>query len=104
LAPFLWALVPPVAVIIVERWMTGRSYLASWIGARFTEVWPMMFDARGRGVSVNFGPGGRGIEHAEALQVSFSVLWSAQLWSGGAIAAVLLAGAVWLRRHRADAE
>lgn len=99
-APFLWAVVPPVAVIVIEEWFFDDSRLASWLGGRITEVLPLSFRMNGRGFGVHDGEwisDGR-------LDIAFDLLWSGMVWQGVAIAAVLLAGVVWLRRYRADAE
>lgn len=105
-APFLWALAPPVAVMIVERWATGRTVLGRWLVERFGEVLPTAFELVGN-QNIHIGPtrhGSMGLQAEGGIFVRFDLLWSGQMWFGLAVAAVLLAGAVWLRRYRADAE
>ena len=99
-APFLWAVVPPVAVIVIEEWFYDDSRLASWLGNRITEVLPLSFRMSGHG----FGMRNDEWVSDGRLDVSFDLLWSGMVWQGVAVAAVLLAGVVWLRRYRADAE
>lgn len=106
-APFLWAVAPPAAVMTIEAIYAHKTMLGNWIMERLTEGLPLALDVtvrRGDGVTVNgVRIDDEGI-HADMVRVSFDLLGSWLLWSGVIIAAVLLAGAVWLRRYRAEAE
>ena len=107
-APFLWAVAPPVAVLIVEGWMrswNGDSFLAVWLLERISNALPLSFNVRGGdadGLHIGTRDGVWGADGG--IEVNFDLLWSGLVWEGVAIAAVLLAGTVWLRRYRADAE
>ncbi|MCA1799538.1 MAG: ABC-2 transporter permease [Xanthomonadaceae bacterium] len=101
-APFLWAVVPPAAVMMLEAWFFRDSHLALWIGNRIDKALPMAFQMSERGFSVRAH--GEDVFVEGALQMRFDLLWSYELWSGVVISAVLLVGAVWLRRYRAEAE
>ena len=107
-APFLWAVAPPVFVLIVEGWVRrfdGDTVLGSWLAERVTNALPLSFQVRGGdadGLRIGTHNGEWGADGG--IEVNFELLWSGLVWEGVAIAVVLLAGAVWLRRYRADAE
>lgn len=105
-APFLWAVAPPVVLMIVERIYTGRTLLGRWLLERVTEGLPLAFNVTARRGNLQIN--GVRIDESgisgDVIQVSFALLGSWLLWSGVIVAAVLLAGAVWLRRYRADPE
>lgn len=101
-APFLWAVVPPAAVMMLEAWFFRDSHLALWIGNRIDKALPLAFQVSDGGFSVRAH--GEEVFVEGALQMRFDLLWSFELWSGVAISAVLLIGAIWLRRYRAEAE
>lgn len=101
-APFLWAVVPPVVVIVIEQWFMDDSRLLHWLSQRMTEVLPLSFSIQGDGQG--FGIRNDELVSDGAIDVSFALLGSGMFWQGVAVATVLLAGVVWLRRYRADAE
>jgi len=73
--PFLWAVVPPLALALVERLALGTSYVAGWLKLRVAGAF---LGAMGH----HDGPG-----------------WlSPEMWIGLALAAAFLAAAVRLRR------
>lgn len=106
-APFLWAVVPPVFVIVVEGWargFDGRTVLGSWLVERISHGLPLALNIDGgRHGGLRVGHGGV-VEAGGSIDVRFDLLWSGLLWEGVAIAVVLLAATVWLRRYRAEAE
>ncbi len=106
-APFLWAVVPPVAVLIVEGWIRrfdGDTVLGNWLADRVANALPLSFNVVGRGDGLRISTHGGVLSADGGIRVNFDLLWSGMVWQGVAIAAVLLAGAVWLRRYRAEAE
>jgi len=88
-APFLWAILPPLGIMLVEKIAFGTAYFAEIVkhqfsgndaGASFT-----MKDVSMRGMSdMNAG----------------TIFASPGLWLGLLVAAVFLAGAVQMRRYR----
>ncbi|MEX0899404.1 MAG: hypothetical protein WD081_01795 [Gammaproteobacteria bacterium] len=106
-APFLWAVVPPVAVLIIEGWIRrfdGETALGNWLADRVSNALPLSFNLRHDGDGLRIGHVDGAFNANGGIDVKFDLLWSGLVWEGVAIAAVLLAGAVWLRRYRADAE
>ena len=87
-APFLWAILPPVAIGAVERIAFGTSYFADSLRNHFLG-----------------GPMSGGSEVRMTMDILASrplgtILLSPHLWCGLAITAVFLLAAVWLRRVR----
>ena len=88
--PFLWAVLPPAAVAIVERMAFGTNtvaHLLQWLFLGSTES-----------VSMNGGPTAMTMETLMP-NTGWSLL-GPQLWIRLAISAVLLFGAIRLRRSR----
>jgi ABC-2 type transport system permease protein len=88
-APFLWAVLPPIAVAVVEKIAFSTSHFASMLGSRFG----------GGGQSGGFAPGHMSMVPLTQLGLG-QFLANPGLWSGLLVAAVFLAGAVRLRRYR----
>jgi ABC-2 type transport system permease protein len=88
---FLWASLPLLGVIIVEKIGFDTSHVASLLGYRIAGVFEegFAFDRPGNGV---FDPLGQ--------LTPLRFFSTPGLWLGLAVAAAFLAGAVWLRRHR----
>ena len=107
-APFLWAVVPPLFVLIVEGWIRrfdGDTVLGTWLAERVSNALPLSFNVRdGDEFGVHIGSHDGRLIADGGIDVNFELLWSGLVWEGVAIAAVLLAGTIWLRRYRADAE
>jgi ABC-2 type transport system permease protein len=87
--PFLWAVLPPIAIAAVEKIAFSSSHFASMLGRRFS----------GGGQSAGFEPGHMSMVPLSQLGLG-QFLINPGLWSGLLIAAVFLAGAVRLRRYR----
>jgi ABC-2 type transport system permease protein len=92
-APFLWAILPPLAVGIVERITFGTSYFGAKLLYRFAGAPENIASASAR------QPMDRSMDMLEHFTVGHFLL-SPGLWIGFAIAAAFLAAAVRLRRHR----
>jgi ABC-2 type transport system permease protein len=107
-ATFLWAVGVPIAVCIVERIGFGTSYfgsmLKSRLGGSFAQAFVVHADATVDALDAT-GPGAsshRGLSDVfDAVPDPAHFLSSPGLWIGLAVAAVLLAGAISLRRSRA---
>ncbi len=85
-APFLWAVLPPLAISAVEKIAFNTTHFASWVAYRFSG--PEAFTL----------PGGSLMDVMGAL-TPVQFFSTPSLWIGLAIAAGFLAGAVRLRRY-----
>ncbi|HEX7961510.1 MAG TPA: ABC transporter permease [Terriglobales bacterium] len=88
-APFIWAFLPPVAIYGVERIAFNTSYFLSMMQHRLMGPPPHS----------PLPPGSTVMDEMAAMTLG-QFLSEPGLWVGLAIAAVFLAGAVWLRRNR----
>ncbi|HEX4583334.1 MAG TPA: hypothetical protein VH183_00780 [Burkholderiaceae bacterium] len=92
-ATFLWAVLPPLALCVVEKIAFHTSYFASMLQHHLRGGFNEAFAVR------SSGPVPGGIDHLDQLDpVAF--LSSPGLWIGLLVAAALLAAAVRLRRYR----
>ena len=102
--PILWALAPPLLLMLVEGTLFHSRHFAEFLGERLAGVFPLAF------TDEDFpGIHGDHISRAsmpdwptnmmEAANIT-TLLGSPGLWGGLIAAAVFLAGAVWLRRYR----
>ena len=90
-ATFLWAILPPLALCVVEKIAFDTANFGALLMHRLGGGFDEAFDtgARGHGVlggAVQMEPG--------------RFLTSPDVWGGVAIAAAFIAAAVWLRRYR----
>jgi ABC-2 type transport system permease protein len=75
--PSLWALASPLVLALVERLALGTHFIFSWLGLRLVGAF------------------------AGAVGKGHDIGWeSPHVWTGLALGAAFLAGAVWLRRSR----
>ena len=84
-ATFLWSVLPPIGLGLVERIAFGTNYVGPWLKHRFFGL----FD---------YGVG-RDL-HGFIVPDPTAILGYPDLWIGLVVAALLLAAAVWLRRYR----
>ncbi len=100
-SPFLHAVIPPVAANLLERIFLGTDYIGGWISGRFEKPMALLgqvahdMGSRGDGhaLKAHILSAGYGLE---TLGKTFA---SVDFWFGAAVAAGLIAVAVWLRRH-----
>lgn len=103
-APFLWAVLPPIAAIILESVVMQTSYVRDFVAARLLGAYEALSTR---------GPDGGSDEDAKGLAAFADRLgqvdWqgrvahffaSPDLWLGLVAAALLLAAAMWVRRYR----
>jgi len=89
-APFLWAVLPPLALCVVEVIALRSSRFASLLAYRFGGV-SQAFVARTHG----------GLpQDALPMPDPLRFLATPGLWAGLAVAAAFIAAAVWQRRYR----
>lgn len=102
-----WAVLPPVVLILVENLAFDTHVLARLIGERVTGVFPLAFRQNPEGEIPALAH-----EHTEhGLEITAPestlelinpgpLLADPGLWGGFIVAAVFIAGAIWLRRYR----
>jgi ABC-2 type transport system permease protein len=88
-APFLWAVLTPVVVIVIEKIALNTSHFAALLGARF--------GGGSDGIPFTAGPMSMGVLTASDV---FRFLTNPSLWTGLALTAAFLAAAIRLRRSR----
>ena len=86
---FLWGVGPPLAICVVEQMAAGTHYAGSILSQRLLS-----------GISIGFTTPPRGDSVELPWPDPMPFLASPGLWIGLVVAAVFLAGAVWLRRRR----
>ena len=89
-APFLWAVLTPLALVVVEHIALHTHYLAAIIGDRVAGGFTHAFDAWSQ------GPNEPQVPQIDVI----GFLSTPGLWIGLAAAAAFLAAAVWMRRYR----
>jgi ABC-2 type transport system permease protein len=87
-AAFLWAVLPPLAIGVLEKLLFNTAYFAAFVGRFFTG-----------GTEGSYAPGTMPMDPATHL-TPFRFLGTPGLWIGFAVTAAFLAAAVRLRRHR----
>jgi len=90
--PLLWAVLPPLAVMAVERMVFGTTYVAMLLGYRFAGAMREAFAAEVHAKDV--------VVDQLAQLDPLRFLGSAGLWTGLLIAAGFLVLAIRLRRYR----
>lgn len=104
---FLWAVLPPVAIVLFEKIAFDTGYFARMLAYRLQDGFATAFIDRSRGPSallndnethVNLGMNFP--NHVLQLLDPAQFLSNPWLWVGLAVAAALVAAAVWMRRYR----
>ncbi len=88
-APFLWAVLPPLGVMLVEKIAFGTTYFATMLKYRFN----------GNGVGDNFTMKNVSMYGMSNMNPG-TLLASPGLWIGLVVAAIFLFGAMQMRRYR----
>jgi len=89
-APFLWAVLPPIGVCIIEMFAFGTGHFAHFLGQRLTGGADAAFS--------DTGPHQMIVDLAQIDLARFVA--SLDMWGGLVVGAGFLAAAVWLRRTR----
>lgn len=107
--PFLWAVLTPIFIIMIESIMFGTSNFVETIGLYLAEFVDTAYHAEGKGIHIEI-ESWNDIEDAN-LPDDFSLtsiinplglLTSFKLWIGVAIGSAFIAAAIFLRRYRDD--
>ncbi len=103
-APFLWAVLPPIAAGVLEMVVMQTSYVRDLVAGRLLGMYQALAS---RGGSDGPGEDVKGLgalaERLEKVDWQARVqdfLASPELWLGVVAAALLLAAAMWVRRYR----
>jgi ABC-2 type transport system permease protein len=100
-AVLVWAILPPVLLVVAERTLLGTRYLLDMIAHRMAGGFELAFSGGGGHAMVEIDGGAIGMFPAITEFVTPGRLLAApSLWMGILAGALLLAGAVWLRRWR----
>jgi ABC-2 type transport system permease protein len=106
--PFLWALLIPVVLAVLETWLKFTASLQ--LGYKFGDLLlarvvtgfaPMSFHAKVGDGQINIG-GSADEKYSTEWSVLLERAVSADLWVGVLIGVAFIAAAVWLRRYRDD--
>jgi ABC-2 type transport system permease protein len=101
-APFLWAVLPPVALWIIEAVVMRSEFVGDFITERLF-VMPYILRMQGDEIGGRAGESGHDIERLTSVDL-YAVLANfyktPDLWLGVAAAGLLLAAAMWVRRYR----
>lgn len=87
--PFLWAFLPPLALIVLERIAFNTSHFGELVSYRLA-AFEQAFAAMPRGEQMH------GLPQPDPA----SFLTNVDLWTGLGVAVAFLAAAVWVRRYR----
>jgi ABC-2 type transport system permease protein len=101
-APFLWAVLPPVGIVLLERVALYTSYAGDFIAYRLLGLYKLLGSREGPQVSSHEAAGD---EISKVMQLDLvgsirNFYSSPDLWLGVIAAGLLLAAAMWVRRYR----
>jgi len=102
-APFLWAVLPPVAVTVLERVVVYSDHVGGFIADRLFGLYRLL--GTSQSVDADLDDSEAGVELARLAEVDLAgnlrdFYVSAELWLGVVAAGLLLAAAMWVRRYR----
>jgi len=102
--PFLWAVLPPVGLWVLERVVVGSEYIGDFITDRLFGLYRLLGSGSDTGGDTDDPETGREIADKLSqidLVGSFRDFYSSpELWLGVVAAGLLLAAAMWVRRYR----
>ncbi|NGP52572.1 hypothetical protein G6N75_03575 [Thioalkalivibrio sp. XN8] len=102
-AVLAWAVLPPLLAIVAEKVLFDTKYFAFLLGQRLSGGMELAFSGEGSAAIVAEDEGFSAVFPALSdLMTPGRLLAAPELWGGLVVAAVFLAGAVWLRRWRDD--
>lgn len=99
--PFLWAVLPPVAILLLERVVLYSQYVSDFIAGRLFGLYKLLGRREDAGASDAADASAvtklSNIDMVGSLKEFYS---SPDLWLGVVAAGLLLAAAMWVRRYR----
>jgi ABC-2 type transport system permease protein len=93
---FLWAVLPPLAILAIENMILGSNRFGDFLGHRFVGVFQLLESKVG---SVH---GSGMVTMSEVLEAVSGVLTSYETWLGVLVAVTMVFGAIRIRRFRDD--
>ena len=93
---FLWAVLPPVAILTIENMILGSNRFGEFLGHRFIGVFELLESKIG---SVH---GSGMVTVRDVLEAVSGVLTSHETWLGVLVAAAMIFGVIRIRRYRDD--
>lgn len=99
-APFLWAVLPPLGVALLEEMVFDSQRFADLVFTHGERLVPLMFALESEGVGIRGD--GKDI-HISAIELSTAYLGEPRLYIGLLACAALVAAAVYVRRFRDEA-
>jgi ABC-2 type transport system permease protein len=99
--PFLWAVLPPVAISLLERVVLHSQHAGDFVAGRLFGLYKLLGRREDGGISDAEGASEvtklSNIDLVGSLREFYS---SPDLWLGVVAAGLLLAAAMWVRRYR----
>jgi ABC-2 type transport system permease protein len=99
--PFLWAVLPPVAILLLERVVLHSQHVGDFVAGRLFGLYKLLGRREDGGISDVEGASEvtklSNIDLVGSLREFYS---SPDLWLGVVTAGLLLAAAMWVRRYR----
>jgi ABC-2 type transport system permease protein len=93
----LWAILPPLAIMAIEKASFGTTYVASALGSRLATGMRLAFNPD----ALHFASRHDGAPANILSVINIPQLFaSLEFWAGLAVAAGLIAATVWVRRYR----
>jgi ABC-2 type transport system permease protein len=92
-SPFLWAVLPPVALAMLEKIAFGSEHVTSFLGYRAIAPLKAMFESEEKIKASELGP-------TDLVANVMDLLLSPGMLLGLVAAALLLVAAIWVRRYR----
>jgi len=92
-SPFLWAVLPPVALAMLERIAFDSQYVTAFLGYRAIAPLKAMFDSEEKIKASELGP-------TDLVANIMDLLLSPGMILGLVVAVLLLVAATWVRRYR----
>ena len=102
--PFLWVVLVPLAVVIVETFVFGSGKFLRMIGERFEGVLRLSYTDDDMPFNIGELEDGNFETTGSILDVinPTPLLTSVEFWGGLVVGGALIAAAIWLRRYRDD--
>jgi ABC-2 type transport system permease protein len=93
---FLWAVLPPLAILAIENMILGSNHFGEFLGRRLIGV----FDLIERSIGSVHGSGM--VSVSEVLRAVSGVVSSYETWLGALAAAAMIFATIRIRRYRDD--